>query len=114
MFRSRVSIGLFPRSLILARARIGRKVRVTTRKRTIVRVETNSLSVIHPAGSSIDVWCEECAAVVPMITPEHAARLTGATVRVIYRRIEAGNLHFAEAANGLLLVCSDSLEGMFE
>jgi len=44
-----------------------------------------------------------------MITPESAARLNGATVRAIYQRIEAGDLHFAETANGLLLVCSDSL-----
>jgi len=44
-----------------------------------------------------------------MVTPESAARLTCATVRAIYRRIEAGDLHFAETAGGLLLVCSDSL-----
>ncbi len=78
-------------------------------KRTIVRVETNSLSVIGPAGRSIDLWCTECAAVVPMVTPERAARLCGTAPRAIYRRIEAGDLHFAEAANGFLLVCSDSL-----
>ena len=82
---------------------------MTQRKRTSVTVATRSLSVIRPMGSSIDLWCQDCAAIVPMVTPESAARLTGATVRAIYRRIEAGDLHFAEAANGLLLVCSDSL-----
>jgi len=44
-----------------------------------------------------------------MVTPERAARLCGTAPRAIYRRIEAGDLHFAEAANGFLLVCSDSL-----
>jgi hypothetical protein len=80
-----------------------------SRKRAIVTVETRSVSVIRPASEAIELWCENCAAIVPMVTPEHAARQTGASVRAIYRRIEAGDLHFAEAANGLLLVCSDSL-----
>jgi hypothetical protein len=80
-----------------------------SRKRAIVTVETKSVSVIRPASEAIELWCENCAAIVPMVTPEQAARLTGASVRAIYRRIEAGDLHFAEAANGLLLVCSDSL-----
>jgi hypothetical protein len=79
------------------------------RKRAIVTVETRSLSVIRPASEAIELWCKDCAAIVPMVTPESAARLTVATVRAIYRRIEAGDLHFAETANGLLLVCSDSL-----
>ena len=82
---------------------------MTQRKRTSVTVATSSLSVIRPMGSSIELWCAICAAIVPMVSPEQAARLTGVTVRAIYRRIEAGDLHFAETANGLLLVCSDSL-----
>jgi hypothetical protein len=80
-----------------------------SRKTTILRVETDSVSVIHPAGSSVDLWCNECAAVVPMITPEHAARLYGTAPRVIYRQIENRELHFAEIDSGDLLVCVNFL-----
>ena len=82
---------------------------VATRKRTI-RVETRSLSVIRSAQSAIDLWCDECAAVVAMGTPERAAQLLGTTPREIYRRIENGELHFAESEGGLLLVCLDSFK----
>jgi hypothetical protein len=85
-------------------------VAVADRKRTIVRVETRSLSVIRPAQSAVDFWCEECSAVVAMVTPERAAELAGATPREIYRRIENGELHFAESEGGLLLVCLDSFK----
>jgi hypothetical protein len=40
-----------------------------------------------------------------MTVPENAAQLLGITPREIYRRIEAGSLHFTEGANGSLLVC---------
>jgi len=83
---------------------------MTSSKRTIVRVETNSLSVIHPAGSSIDLWCVECAAVVPMVTPEHASRLCGKVPRAIYRLVENGELHFVETDDGALLVCRNLLK----
>jgi len=78
---------------------------VTSTKRTIVRVETRSLSVIRPPGSSVDFWCEECAAVVPMVTPEHAAQLCSTTPRAIYQRVETGELHFMETPQGDLFVC---------
>ena len=80
------------------------------RKKTIVRVETSSLSVIRPAGSSIDLWwCAECATVVPMITPEHAAQLCRTVPRAIYRLVENGELHFTDVDSGGLLVCVESL-----
>ena len=55
------------------------------------------------------MWCKHCGKNLPMVTPETAARLSGATVRALYRRIEAGNLHFVETTDGLLFVCTDSL-----
>jgi hypothetical protein len=80
-------------------------VAVAARKRTIVRVETRSLSVIRPAQRAIDLWCDECSAVVPMVTPEQAAQVSCTTPREIYRRIENGELHFAETQQGELLIC---------
>jgi hypothetical protein len=53
-------------------------------------------------------WCERCRATVPMITPEEAAALMDLSSRSIYRRIEAGSVHFHEDRQGLL-ICADSL-----
>jgi hypothetical protein len=79
------------------------------RKRTIVRVETQRLSVVRPAGNAIELWCERCARAVPMVTPEEAARLCNATPRSIYRMVEDGEVHFEEIDSGGLLVCVNSL-----
>jgi hypothetical protein len=79
------------------------------RKRTIVRVETRHLTVIRPAGSVIELWCEQCAGAVSMVTPEDAARLCDATPRTIYRMVEEGKVHFEEIKSGGLLVCINSL-----
>jgi hypothetical protein len=84
------------------------------RKRTIVQVETKHLSVIRPAGSAIELWCEQCAGAVSMVTPEDAARLCQAPTRAIYRRVEIGEVHFVETGAGELLICCSSLLGATE
>ena len=45
-----------------------------------------------------------------MLEPDEAAVLTATTVRNIFRRVEAGELHFVESDGGVLLVCRTSLE----
>ena len=79
------------------------------RKRTIVRIETDSLALIRPASTPVDLWCEECAVKVPMLTAEAFAAMAGTTEREIYRRVEMGALHFNETADGALRVCVNSL-----
>jgi len=44
-----------------------------------------------------------------MVTPEEAAALAQTTTRDIYRRVEAGELHFTERPEGALLLCLNSL-----
>lgn len=46
-----------------------------------------------------------------MLTPEEAAQLAEITTRTIYRRAEAGRVHFTETADGALLICCNSLDG---
>ena len=46
-----------------------------------------------------------------MLTPDEAAALARTTAREIYRRVEAGELHSAETADGRLLVCMSRLLG---
>ena len=44
-----------------------------------------------------------------MVTADEAAELSGVSPRTIYRRVEAGSLHFAETNEGYLLICTNSL-----
>jgi hypothetical protein len=45
-----------------------------------------------------------------MITPEEAAALFQVAVRVIYRTLETGQLHFQETPAGSVAVCLESLQ----
>ena len=72
-------------------------------------VETHQLLVISRTKGSIQGWCSECANDVPLIRPEEAAVLAGVSPRTIYRRVEAGLVHFAESPEGWLLICLGSL-----
>ena len=77
------------------------------KQRTEITIETDRV-IIRGWGTAAG-WCERCVAAAPMVTPEHAAKLSGATPRSIYRQIENGELHFTETARGVLLVCRNSL-----
>jgi hypothetical protein len=44
-----------------------------------------------------------------MLRPGEAALLAGLSARAVYRLAEAGRVHFAETADGLLLVCPSLL-----
>ena len=55
------------------------------------------------------VWCERCAEEVQMLTPEEAAAFAGTDVETISARLEFGELHRAETAEGQPLVCLNSL-----
>jgi len=47
---------------------------------------------------------------VQMLTPDQAATLGNVSSRTIYRRVEAGEMHYMETAEGHLLVCANSIE----
>jgi hypothetical protein len=80
------------------------------KQRWAIKIETRKVSVIRPASDGIEVWCETCAASVPMFLPERVAALAETTPREIYRRVEEGELHFVETEAGELLICSSSLQ----
>ena len=79
------------------------------RRKIQLTVETHQLLVIKRAKNLTQTWCGECAGHVPLIRPEEAAVLAGVSSRTIYRRVEAGLVHFAESPEGWLLVCLGSL-----
>lgn len=78
------------------------------RRRTEITVET-SLLVWRRGRHSDLMICAACPQPAPLIAPEEAAVLAGTSTRTIYRWVEAGRLHFAETADGKLLVCPNTL-----
>lgn len=80
------------------------------KRRTEITVETETIvcwrrrSRVTPTA-----WCSQCAAEVELVTPEGAAAHSGFNLRAIYRKVEAGRLHFRETAEGRLLICLNSL-----
>jgi hypothetical protein len=77
-------------------------------------IETEESVVLRgsPVPRCPVMWCQGCCGQVEMVTPEEAARIAGVNTRMIYRWVEARNIHFVETSEGLLLVCRDSLAGL--
>ena len=53
--------------------------------------------------------CERCAGQVQVLTPEEAAAFARTEVEAVLARLELGELHRAETAEGEILVCLTSL-----
>ena len=84
-------------------------------KTTEIIVETDEIFVVRQSSTaaiatqSLQSFCDGCGAAAELITPELAAAVIGASTRAIYRLVEASLLHFAETADGRLLICQNSL-----
>lgn len=70
-----------------------------------ISVEKSETFVIRRHREIVFGWCNGCGSEVRMSKPEEAAQIIGVSTRKIYSEIEAGNTHFAELADGVLLVC---------
>jgi hypothetical protein len=79
------------------------------RRRTKTTIETYEMLAIRTSGGPAQVWCQECGELARMIAPEAAARFAGISTRLIYRQIEAGQLHNEENKEGSMLICVRSL-----
>jgi len=82
---------------------------VTRKKRTEITVETERTLVIRRRYRAVEAWCDECNAMVIMIRPDQAAAVSGRSLRAIFNDIERAALHFAEQADGMILICLNSL-----
>ena len=80
-----------------------------TTRHTEISVETHEITIIR-TRTRRTAFCEFCQANVRMLAPDMAAVLVQSTSRSIFRRVEAGELHFLETPEGALLVCCRSLE----
>ena len=80
------------------------------KEKTVITVETFRRTVVSFTRRERYAFCERCRRNVLMLAPEEAGRFRQTTTREIFRRVEAGELHFMETETGALLVCRDSLD----
>jgi hypothetical protein len=80
-----------------------------TKRRTDITVETDQVVVIRQHKSLARAWCEQCAGQVKILTVGQAAAVASVSQRTIFRRVEAGLLHFTETPDGVLFICLNSL-----
>ena len=74
-------------------------------------VEIHEYYVIKSVSGSLPALCTECATNDGiMISPEKAAILRQVSVRAIYRQVELGAIHYKEASDGTITVCTRSLD----
>jgi len=83
---------------------------VKKRRRTDTKVEVEQTLILRQPRSPQLNWCGRCRAQVRMLRPEEAALISGHRPRMIYRLVEAGQVHFDETADGTLLVCLNSIQ----
>ena len=62
----------------------------------------------HPRVREIS-YCVTCEIERNWLVPEEAMAMAGVSLREIFRLIESRDLHFAETAEGFLMVCLTSL-----
>lgn len=79
------------------------------KRRTEITIERHCILAVSSRRVSIIARCATCEAQTRMVTVDEAANICGVSARTIYRRVEAGELHWTEMPEGRLLVCSNSL-----
>jgi len=67
---------------------------------------------IHRRGRPVTLYCDKCGIQAVMLPMDAAAILARATVRILYRRLEEGRLHFFESPDGTTYVCSESVKAL--
>jgi hypothetical protein len=78
------------------------------RKRTEITIETDRMFFIS-SPRIVFSWCTDCAAEVQMVTVDEAAIMRRVNSRTMFQWVESQQVHASENANGLLLICLNSL-----
>ncbi len=87
-------------------------------KRTEITIEQHEITVVHSGAHKLlpaapaRAWCALCEQEVVVLSAETAAQVAGVSRREIYRRLERGDLHFKETAEGVVQVCLTSLRAL--
>ena len=80
----------------------------------IVRKETHELKILTRPQVKEKRFCDCCGREVRWLVPEEAMLLTKTSLREVFRLVETGEFHFAESAEGFLLVCAESLTARWQ
>jgi hypothetical protein len=78
-------------------------------RRTRTTVERHETVVIRSARKLKRVLCPECSEPVALVALDEAVKFSGISSRAVYRLIEEGRIHFAETAEGSVLICPATL-----
>lgn len=79
-------------------------------RKTERAVEIHEFYVIRSSSGSLPALCGQCSSGDAfMVAPEQAAAITHVPLRIIYRLIETGTVHYREGPGGALVVCLKSL-----
>ncbi|MEW6129078.1 MAG: hypothetical protein AB1757_18715 [Acidobacteriota bacterium] len=81
-------------------------------RRAKITIEKERLWLISRRPSP-GIRCQLCQVEVKMVDLQEAAAIAKASQRELFRRVENGSLHFAENADGTLLICLASLRQNF-
>lgn len=81
--------------------------------RTRIFLERRKVKVVRFSVEEQETFCERCAHPASMISATAAAARIGVDVRAIYSEVARQTVHFAETADGLLLICSESVSERF-
>ena len=91
--------GSLPRHKIFV-MRHKRKIKITVTRRELLYTLSERRRVSRTA------WCTECGGDFSVLTPGLAAEFLSVSTREIYRMVEAGRLHYVEAPDQELFICS--------
>jgi hypothetical protein len=64
--------------------------------------------------AEIQCWCNSCSSEQQFALPECAASAAGISLRQLFRRLEAGEIHFNESQQGTVLICLKSIKSNVE
>ena len=78
---------------------------MSDRRRTEITVETHRTLRIRLCPRRVRLFCPSCVVEVEMVSVGEAAQAAGLSEREIFRLVESGELHHAEAPDGRLLIC---------
>jgi len=78
------------------------------RKQTEITIETERILFISSPRKILS-WCASCGAQTEMVPVDEAAILRRVDSRTVFRWVEDKQVHSSENANGLLMICLNSL-----
>lgn len=82
--------------------------------RTRIFLERRKVTVVRSPRQEREAFCIACSKEVRMVLPLVAATQAGVSASAIYREVGRHTIHFTTTAEGLLLICSESLRDVFE